>query len=204
MAQRKTSTRTSRSRKTTGQRRTRTQSPKKVLAPQLGKAIALVLVLGLVLLLERYCSVAPEPFGPNAQIVSIDGDSLRAGDGTEYRIFGIDAPELHQTCWELGGKEWQCGRAAKVALTKLIKAGDVACEVKNTDRYGRSVAKCSAKGVPDIGEALVRDGYAVDLGRKTGHAYASVESEARAANRGIWRGTFQRPSEWRYENPRTD
>jgi endonuclease YncB( thermonuclease family) len=204
MAQRRPSTRTSRSRKTARQRGTRTQSPKKVLAQQLGKAIALVLVLGLVLFLQRYCSVAPKPFGPNAQIVSIDGDSLRAGDGTEYRIFGIDAPELHQTCWELGGKEWQCGRAAKVALTKLIKAGDVACEVKDTDRYGRSVAKCSAKGVPDIGEALVRDGYAIDLGGKTGYAYASVESEARAANRGIWRGTFQRPSEWRYENPRTD
>jgi len=204
MAQRKSSTRTRRSRKTTGRRRTRTRSPKTTVAQQLGKAIALVLVLGLVLLLQRYCSIAPEPFGPNAKIVSIDGDTLRAGDGTEYRIFGIDAPELKQTCWELGGREWQCGRAAKVALTKLIKGGEVACEVKNTDRYGRSIAKCSAKGVPDVGETLVRNGYAVDLSRKTGHAYASVESDARAAKRGIWRGTFQRPSEWRYENPRTD
>lgn len=194
--------RTSRSRTSGGRARTRTHSPKKVLAQQLGKVIALVLVLGLVLLLQRYCSVTPEPFGPNANIVSIDGDTLRAGDGTEYRIFGIDAPELHQTCSELGGREWQCGRAAKVALTKMIKAGEVACEVKNTDRYGRSVAKCSAKGVSDIGEALVRNGYAVDLGGKTGYAYANVEAEARASNRGIWRGTFQRPSEWRYENPR--
>jgi endonuclease YncB( thermonuclease family) len=204
MAQRKSSARTSRSRKTASRRRTHTRPPQKVLAQQLGKVIALGLVLGLVLLLQRYCSVAPEPFAPNAQIVSIDGDTLRAGGGTEYRIFGIDAPELHQTCWEQRGKEWPCGRAAKVALTKLIKAGEVACKVKNTDRYGRSVAKCSAKGVPDIGEALVHDGYAIDLGRKTGYAYASVESEARAASRGIWRGTFQRPSEWRYENPRSD
>ena len=203
MARRKSSTRTSRSRRTARRRRS-TRSTKNTLAQQLGKVIALVLVLGLVLLLQRYCGIAPEPFGPNANVVSMDGDTLRAGDGTEYRIFGIDAPELHQTCWELGGREWQCGRAAKVALTKLIKRGEVACEVKNTDRYGRSIAKCSAKGVPDIGEALVRDGYAVDLGRKTGYAYASVEADARAANRGIWRGTFQRPSEWRYENPRSD
>ncbi|MHA1518055.1 MAG: thermonuclease family protein [Alphaproteobacteria bacterium] len=202
MARRKSSTRTNRSRTSSGRRRTRTRSPKNALAQQLGKVIALVLVLGLVLLLQRYCSVTPEPFGPNAQIVSIDGDTLRAGDGTEYRIFGIDAPELHQTCWELGGKEWQCGRAAKVALTKIIKAGEVACDSRSTDRYGRSIAKCSAKGVADIGETLVRRGYAVDLGGKTGHAYASVEAEARANNRGIWRGTFQRPSEWRYENPR--
>jgi len=76
--------------------------------------------------------------------------------------------------------------------------------VKDTDRHGRFIAKCSAKGVPDIGKALVRDGYAVDLGRKTGYAYASTEREARAAKRGIWRGTFQRPGDWRYENPRND
>lgn len=182
----------------------RTQSPTKTLATQLGKVIALVLVLALVLLIQRYCTVQPEPFGPEARIVSIDGDTLRAGDGAEYRIFAIDAPELKQTCEEANGKEWLCGRAAKVKLTKLINGGEVTCEVKDTDRFGRNVALCSAAGVPDIGEALVRDGYAIDLGDKTGYAYADVEQEAREAKRGIWRGNFQRPSEWRQDNPRTD
>jgi len=69
----------------------------------LGKVVALVLVLGLVLLFERYCTVQPEPFGPDANIVSIDGDSLRAGNGEDYRLFGIDAPELHQACKEANG-----------------------------------------------------------------------------------------------------
>jgi endonuclease YncB( thermonuclease family) len=179
-------------------------SPSKTLATQLGKVIALVLVLALVLLIQRYCSVEPEPFGPEARIVSIDGDTLRAGNGAEYRIFAIDAPELKQTCEEANGKEWLCGRAAKVKLTKLINGGEVTCEVKDTDRFGRNVALCSAAGVPDIGEALVRDGYAIDLGGKTGYAYADVEQEAREAKRGIWRGSFQRPSEWRQDNPRTD
>ncbi len=182
----------------------RTQSSSKALATQLGKVIALVLVLALVLLIQRYCTVQPEPFGPEARIVSIDGDTLRAGDGAEYRIFAIDAPELKQTCEEANGKEWLCGRAAKVKLTKLINGGEVTCEVKDTDRFGRNVALCSAAGVPDIGEALVRDGYAIDLGGKTGYAYADVEAEAREAKRGIWRGSFQRPSEWRQDNPRTD
>jgi len=182
----------------------RTQSSSKTLATQLGKVIALVLVLALVLLIQRYCTVQPEPFGPEARIVSIDGDTLRAGDGAEYRIFAIDAPELKQTCEEANGKEWLCGRAAKVKLTKLINGGEVTCEVKDTDRFGRNVALCSAAGVPDIGEALVRDGYAIDLGGKTGYAYADVEAEAREAKRGIWRGSFQRPSEWRQDNPRTD
>ena len=121
-------------------------SPTKTLATQLGKVIALVLVLALVLLIQRYCTVQPEPFGPEARIVSIDGDTLRAGDGAEYRIFAIDAAELKQTCEEANGKEWLCGRAAKVKLTKLINGGEVTCEVKDTDRFGRNVALCSAAG----------------------------------------------------------
>lgn len=184
-------------------RRTSQARPRKnALAQQLGKVIALLLVLGLVLLLQRYCNMAPEPFGPNAEIVSIDGDSLRAGDGTGYRLFGIDAPELKQTCFEASGREWLCGRAAKTALTKLIKGGEVICDAQSKDRYGRVIAKCRAGDVPDLGEAMVRKGYAIDLGRKTGYAYAGVESEARVEKRGIWRGTFQRPSAWRAENPR--
>lgn len=201
MARRTSSTRKASSRGASSKSR-RSPSTKNAVAKQLGKVVALVLVLGLVLLLQRYCSIAPEPFGPGVKIVSVDGDSLRGGDGTDYRLFGIDAPELKQKCSELGGREWLCGRAAKTALTKLIKGGNVACEVKGKDRYGRMVAKCSATGVPDLGETMVRNGYAIDLGRKTGYAYASAESEARVAKRGIWRGTFQRPSEWRYENPR--
>jgi endonuclease YncB( thermonuclease family) len=178
-------------------------SSPKTLANALGKVVALILVLGLVLLIEHYCSVQPEPFGPDAKIVSIDGDSLRAGNGEDYRIFGIDAPELHQTCEEANGKEWLCGRAAKVKLTKLIGGGNVTCDVKNADRYGRNVAVCSAAGVPDLGEAMVRDGYAIDLA-SVGNPYAEAERQAREAKAGIWRGHFQQPWEWREANPRND
>ena len=190
--------------RTTTRKRSRTSSSRKTLASQIGKAVALLIVLGLVLLFERYCTAQVEPFGPDARIVSIDGDSLRASNGDEYRIFGIDAPELKQSCKEANGKSWACGRAAKVKLTKLIKGGGVACEVRDKDRFGRFVAVCSADGVPDLGEALVRDGYAIDLGRKYGNPYASEEAEAKANKRGIWRGTFERPADWRYANPRAD
>ena len=146
----------------------------------------------------------PEPFGPNAKIVTLDGDTIKADDGAEYRIFGIDAPELHQNCTEANGKSWLCGRAAKAKLTTLIKGGNVNCVARATDRYGRIVAVCSAAGVPDLGEAMVRDGYAIDLGGAAGNPYASAETEAKDAKRGIWRGTFDRPSDWRQANPRSD
>jgi endonuclease YncB( thermonuclease family) len=174
------------------------------LAQAIGKVVALLLVALIVVLLERYCMPKPEPFGPDAKIVTLDGDTIKAGDGSEYRLFGIDAPELSQTCKEANGKSWLCGRAAKAKLTTLIKGGNVTCEAKAKDRYDRTVAVCSAAGVPDLGEAMVRDGYAIDLGGAAGNPYASVETEAKDAKRGIWRGTFERPSDWRQANPRSD
>lgn len=189
-------------RTTTRTRRRRSQSPRQTLAQQLGRAIALLVVLGLVLLLNRYCGLESESLGPGAKLVAIDGDTLRASNGEEYRIFGIDAPELHQNCTDANGKEWACGREARTLLRKLIKNGDVSCVEKATDRYGRNVAQCRAAGVTDLGETMVREGYAIDLGRKTGDAYAGAESEARAAGRGIWSGSFERPGAWREQHPR--
>lgn len=173
----------------------------RALAQALGKLIALVLVVLVVILIERYCTVEVPPFGPGAKIVSVDGDSLRAANGAEYRLFGIDAPELHQTCSEANGTSWLCGRAAKAKLTTLLKGGNVNCAARATDRFGRVVAVCSAEGVPDLGEAMVRDGYAIDLGAAAGNPYRDAEAEAHTARRGIWRGTFERPSDWRQANP---
>lgn len=173
----------------------------RALAQALGKLIALVLVVIVVILIERYCTVEVSPFSPGAQIVSVDGDTIRAANGAEYRLFGIDAPELHQTCTEANGKAWLCGRAAKAKLTILMKGGNVNCETRAIDGFGRAVAVCSAGGVPDLGEAMVRDGYAVDLGGAAGNPYRDAEAEAHTARRGIWRGTFERPSDWRQANP---
>ncbi len=50
-----------------------------------------------------------------------DGDTLvvngkrqrtRCVGGTRFRLFGIDAPELKQTCKLPGGRDFLCGRAA--------------------------------------------------------------------------------------------
>ena len=91
---------------------------KRQLAQVLGKIIAVVpaalngfglwnvLVLILIVLIERYCSYQPPAFGPDAHVSSMDGDTIKAGDGSEYRIYGIDAPELNQTCLEAIGKTW--------------------------------------------------------------------------------------------------
>jgi endonuclease YncB( thermonuclease family) len=125
--------------------------------------------------------------------IAIDGDSLRAG-GDEIRLLGIDAPELRQTCRDQRGKDWSCGRAARDELRRILARGNVRCARGQKDRYGRALARCSATGVHDIGDAMVREGFALNFMEG---GYRSAESEARAAKRGIWRGDFERPATYR-------
>lgn len=57
-----------------------------------------------------------------------------------------------------------CGDAGKDAAALLkskIQNVPVTCTVKDKDQYGREVASCQAKGVGDIGQLMVSEGYAV-------------------------------------------
>ncbi len=93
-----------------------------------------------------------------------------------------------------------CGQAARKRLVELVNLVEVSCSTRSQDRYGRALAVCSAGAVPDLGEALVRDGYALNYSRYTS-AYVSAERAARAARRGIWQGNFENPERWRHRQP---
>ena len=125
---------------------------------------------------------------------TIDGDSLMVG-GTEVRLYGIDAPELRQTC-RRAEQPWACGTEAARALRTLIGGRDVACRARDRDRYGRVVAVCTAGGV-ELNAAMVKQGMAVAYG-----AYEADERDARDARRGLWSSSFDRPAAWRARHPR--
>lgn len=131
----------------------------------------------------------------------IDGDSLRTAS-EEIRLVGIDAPELRQTCRDGQGREWPCGREAKARLAALVAQGDVACTPRGRDRYGRTLAVCSARNIPHLGETMVREGYAVNFAIDYG-GYPAAEREAQSTRSGIWKGDFERPRDWRRRHPRT-
>jgi endonuclease YncB( thermonuclease family) len=176
-------------------------STSKAIAQQLGKLFALVLIMVAVVLIERYCTTEQVRFLPReGNVVYMDGDTLKVDD-TEFRLFGIDAPELNQTCTKADGKEWACGRAAQARLKALVARRVIECEPRGKDRFGRTVSICGTSGVPDLGEALVRDGFAIPL-PNSGGTYGDAEDEARATKRGIWQGEFERPSDWRLQHPR--
>ncbi|MBS0482838.1 MAG: thermonuclease family protein [Proteobacteria bacterium] len=133
-----------------------------------------------------------------AQIVSgeataADGDSLVVG-GKRVRLFGIDAPELAQSCTKQG-IAWNCGEQARDNLAELVKGQTVYCQGQGVDQHARLVAVCSAGNV-ELNEAMVAYGWAIAY-REFSDAYVPAEIRAKANGFGIWSSQFQNPAEYR-------
>jgi len=127
-----------------------------------------------------------------------DGDTLRLGP-RRVRLFGIDAPEIAQVC-RVRGIEYRCGIEATKALKALIGEATVRCRRRAMDRYGRVVAVCWA-GEVDLGRAMVRSGWAVAY-TSYSRIYLREQELARKAKRGLWRGEFEPPADYRHGHPR--
>ena len=89
----------------------------------------------------------------------IDGDTLRMG-GSRIRLFGIDAPERGQPCFD--GRP--CGLLATEFLRGLVSGRILRCREEDVDRFRRVVATCEADGV-DVARQLVRHGHAIPYER---------------------------------------
>ena len=134
-----------------------------------------------------------------------DGDSLEIGN-VRVRLFGIDAPEFRQLCKDASGRDYTCGVAAREALAGLIDGRQVACTPAEGPSYDRVVAVCRVDGTGqdkvDLSEAMVRAGRVIELKAHSKGRYTAAERSARDAGRGLWAGTFERPSQWRQRNGR--
>ena len=171
------------------------------------------LLLALLLLVWRWQERTAEHIraGQGDSITVVDGDSIILHQGSArqtIRISGIDAPEYRQSCTDEKGAAWACGKEARTALEAIIANYALQCAVAARDAYQRAVASCSVEGVADIGREMVRRGMAVSGAETTGSRYNDggpylrEEAEAARAKRGIWRGSFERPADWRVRQPR--
>lgn len=122
-----------------------------------------------------------------------DGDTIRIGN-TRIRFHGIDAPEVRQKC-EMNGRQWNCGEAATKALTDVIRDKEVSCSKRDVDRYKRIIAVCRV-GSLELNAWMVENGWAVAY-RRYSKDYINDEQKAKIGRRGIWRGTFEMPWNWR-------
>ena len=125
-----------------------------------------------------------------------DGDTLTLLDAeqhqTKIRLAEIDTPESKQPY----------GSRAKQALSDLVFNKTVQVDVRDIDRYGRTVGRVSVGGT-DVNAAMVASGAAWVYRQYSKDAQLlALEAEARAAQRGLWGlPETQRvpPWEWRRE-----
>lgn len=126
----------------------------------------------------------------------IDGDTIVVQD-QGMRLNGIDTPEPAQRCLDDRNREYRCGKNASDALNRLIRGRPVICIGSVRDDYDRLIAECTVGDV-SLNREMVRLGWAVAYEEYTDR-YLPEAIEAQKANRGIWRGAFQRPNEFRAE-----
>ena len=127
------------------------------------------------------------------------GDSLRI-DGQLLSLTGIEAPALEQQCGGQGREpRWRCGEAARTNLRELVRGKTVRCELGAAVDKGASPGSRAASckfGSTDIAAELVSRGH-VFAQQGLFSSYGRLEQDARNGRRGVWRGTAERPEEYR-------
>jgi endonuclease YncB( thermonuclease family) len=136
-----------------------------------------------------------------ASVEVVDGDTIRI-DGERVRLWGFDAPEKRQEC-SINGVEQPIGEEATNRLRSILAGGELRCATQDHDRYGRTVAQCWA-GRVDIGQEMVRSGWAWALPRYSKRLYLPAQEEAERENRGVWagRGHCEAPARYRQSHRR--
>lgn len=130
------------------------------------------------------------------EIKVIDGDTLHINNA-KIRLFGIDAPEINQTCYDEKGAEYPCGVYSKKALKQLVTA-ETKCIIKDMDKYKRILSICY-NGDTDINQEMVLSGHAIAYTRYSVD-YAPAEEQARNNRHGVWQGKFIDPEQYRIRN----
>lgn len=85
-----------------------------------------------------------------------DGDSLSIdGHDPQIRLWGVDAPESD----EIGFTD------ATMTLKRLALKNPIHCQRVDTDRYGRTVARCFLQDGREIYAEMIRSGAAAECNR---------------------------------------
>lgn len=137
----------------------------------------------------------------------IDGDTLVV-NGEHFRLYGIDAPELNQTCpprsepgqGEQANKQWAAGYEAKWALQDLVRGGTIHIERHGTDRYKRTLAVVTSELMGDINAEMVSRGMAWAY-MQYSWRYGAEQAVAKANRVGIWAHDCQPAWEYRRGEP---
>jgi len=124
----------------------------------------------------------------------IDASHLEIA-GRRFKLYGIDAPDIDETCNDAQGKEYPCGADARQALADLVKGGSVSCLPRGPNENDETLGVCSI-GTSDLAQAMIDAGWAIADRTRTLY-YEKAEEEARVKKQGLWQGQFVPPGDWR-------
>ncbi len=133
-----------------------------------------------------------------ANAIVRDGHTIQLGD-IAYRLDGIDAPELDQTCIDDHADPWTCGIEARDQLTKLINGRNVRCDDLGLDKTRRRhIGVCTIEGeTASLNQQLAKQGFAVSAEPALKLHAKDEAASAKADNRGLWKGCFVAPQDFR-------
>jgi endonuclease YncB( thermonuclease family) len=120
--------------------------------------------------------------------------------GVTYRLDGIDAPAFDQICIDDHADAWTCGIAARDQLTRLIGGHEVRCEDRGADPTARKrhIGVCTIEGdTASLNQHLVRQGFALNFEPSAQGRFKADEAFAKDNRRGLWKGCFVAPQEFR-------
>jgi endonuclease YncB( thermonuclease family) len=140
-----------------------------------------------------------------ADAVLKDADTLSL-NGTTYRLDGIDAPELDQTCIDEKGATWTCGITARDQLMEFIKKRAIQCEDKGPDTTFRQrrIGICRIEGErTTLNQWLVRNGWALNFEPYDKGRFFIDQADAQRNRLGLWIGCFTAPQDLRNWNKKT-
>lgn len=127
-----------------------------------------------------------------------DGDTFWLGE-TSLRLYGVDAPERTQPC----SSSEPCGARSQDYLADLLDGALVRCAVRErpngdvTESFGRPLVQCRARtqaGEFDIGERMIRDGYAVIYRSAHPDEYENIVA---SSGHGLLGLCWLHPTDWR-------
>ena len=82
----------------------------------------------------------------------VDGETVRVS-GKAFRLYGIDAPDIAQTC-EIRDRKYNCGRVSMTALMDLVAGVNIRCVPRRGATGTPVMANCYATGY-DLSEGMV-------------------------------------------------
>lgn len=127
---------------------------------------------------------------------ALSGDSLRVG-GQVVRLSGIEAPEVTQACRTARGRSWSCGEIARRMLARITGNRPLTCEAQGASGATPRMGRCTTSDGKDVAQLIVAKGYAFATASLLSSSYAAAEKTARERKAGIWRGSADKPSEFR-------